>query len=85
MTILPLAKLSRLVYLFFNERCFRVRVRIDTYPNPNTNAILNKAFFKKRIDPSPGSIPTFYFLVPKPNFASAGISNNNYVLLALYG
>ena len=76
MTILPLAKLSRLVYLFFNERCFRVRVRIDTYPNPNTNRI-TKHSLKKGKTPALAPSPRF------TDFVSAGISNNIYCLLCM--
>ena len=35
------------VYIFVKEFCFRVRVRVDTNPNPKT------AFFNKKIYPNP--------------------------------
>ena len=49
------------VYLLFKECCFRVRVRVDTNPNPHITLILTLKpyFINKEIDPDPGRDPAF--------------------------
>ena len=60
---------AAVVYLFFRECCFRVRVGVNPNPNPKTAFVKKKlnpetAFFEKKTDlgpgPDPDPDPTFY-------------------------